>query len=107
MGALGLAINMRPSYPHLTHYRLRRHSNIVMGQLLEQARQQQVRLDATTMVWDTDRGSSPSRSLRSRVVGWINTLFFLSLSLHPYDLSIFYPYLMLTLDLSSNTYDTI
>ena len=33
----------------------------------------------STMVWDADQGSSPSRSLRSGVVGWINTLLSLSL----------------------------
>ena len=91
---------MRPGCPHLRHYRLRRDSDIVVSQILYQVRQHQVRLDATTVVWDADRGSSPSRSLCSGVVGWIDTL--LSLSLLSYYLSIFDPYLMLTLDLSSN-----
>ena len=47
------------------------------------------------VVRDIDQGSSPSQSLRSGVVGWIDTLLSLSFL-------IFYPYLMLTLDLSSN-----
>ena len=60
----------------------------------------QVRLDAKAVVWDADRGSSPSRSLRSGVVGWIGTL----LSLSPFFLSFIYPYLMLTLVLISNSW---
>ena len=72
----------------------------MVGQLLQRACQHQVRLNATAVVYDANRGLSPSRSLRSGVVGWIGTL----LSLSPFFLSIFYPYLMLTLVLISNSW---
>ena len=78
MGALGLAINMRASYTHwhiiLTTSRLWSCGT----RLLLQACQYQVRLEATTMVWNINPNSSPSRSLRSEVVGWTVTLLSLS-----------------------------
>ena len=64
-------------------------------------RQHQVRLDATTVVWYVDRGSSSSRSLLSGVVRWIGTV----LSLSHFYLSIFYPYHMLALEHNSNKND--
>ena len=92
LGALGLAISMRPSYPiWLCH----------SGGSNSCTMSAPVPRRHTTVVWVADRGSSSSRSFRSGVVGWINT--FLP-SLLSYYLSIFYPYLMLTLDLSSNSW---
>ena len=76
-GALGLAINMRPNYPHLTSLDYVETLSLWWINSYSE-RSYQVRLDATTVVWDTDQGSSPFRSLRSGVVGWIGTLLSLS-----------------------------
>ena len=51
LGALGWAINMRPSYPHRIHNPLCRDSVIVVGQLLQRAHQQALTGKVESIVW--------------------------------------------------------
>ena len=92
---------MRPSDPHLKSLEHVETLSLWWIKLLSRARQYKVRFDATTVVWDVDRGSSPSRSLCSGVIWWIGTLLSLSSLLSIY---LLYPYHMLTLVGSSNSW---
>ena len=94
LGVLGIAINMRPNYPHLIISSLCRDS--VLWWVNSCSERANTKYD---LVYDVDQGSNPSPSLRLGVDRWIGTF----LSLSPFYLSIFSPYHMLTLDHNSNT----